>query len=429
MIKASINLQDLRRRIYLKSKKEEAHEFWGLYVHICKFETLAEAYILARKNNGSAGIDGITFEDIEEIGVAKYLKKIREELVNRTYMPQRNRKHEIPKNNGKVRVLGIPTIKDRIVQGALKLILEPIFEADFQDGSYGYRPKRTAHQAVKKIEKAIVSGKRKIIDLDLSNYFDTVKHHVLLAKIAVRIIDKEVMHLIKLMLKVNGKEGVPQGGVISPLFANLYLNEVDKMLEKAKEVTMSKGKYTEIEYARFADDIVIAVSSHSSMKWLLPKVIKRLKEELNKIQVKVNQEKTKVVNLEKGARISFLGFTLKRRRTFSGKWGVLTTPQIKKRTKVLQKIKEVIKRHRTSGIFEIMIKEINSILRGWVNYFSIGNSLNCFSYIRDYVEKKVRRYLMKQRGKKGYGWKRWSNDWLYKEVGLFDNYKLTQRPK
>ncbi|ADL12777.1 group II intron reverse transcriptase/maturase [Acetohalobium arabaticum] len=426
MIKAPISLQDLRKRIYLKSKKEESHKFWGLYVHVCKLDTLLKAYRIARKKNGSSGVDGITFEDIEGIGVLKYLKKIREELVNETYKPQENRKQEIPKGNGKVRVLGIPTIKDRIVQGALKLILEPIFEADFQESSYGYRPKRTAHQAVKKIEKAIVSGKRKVIDLDLSSYFDTVKHHILLAKIAKRVIDKEVMHLIKLMLKASGKEGVPQGGVISPLFANLYLNEVDRMLERAKEVTKSKGKYTELEYARFADDIVIAVSSHPSMNWLLSKVIQRLKEELDKIKVKVNKEKTKVVNLEKGERISFLGFTLKRRKTFSGKWGVLTVPQMKKRTALLQKIKEVIKRHRTTGIFELMITELNTILRGWVNYFSIGNSENCFSYVKDYVENKVRRYLMKQRGKKGYGWKRWSSDWLYNEIGLFDNYKLAR---
>ncbi|AGB41419.1 Retron-type reverse transcriptase [Halobacteroides halobius DSM 5150] len=424
MIKASISLQDLRRRIYLKSKKEESHKFWGMYVHVCKMDTLRKAYIMAKEKAGSSGIDRVTFEDIEEIGVTKYLKEIREELVNRTYKPQINRKQEIPKENGKVRVLGIPTIKDRIVQGALKLILEPIFEADFQEGSYGYRPKRNAHQAVKKIEKAIITGKRKVIDLDLSNYFDTVKHHILLAKVGKRVIDKDIMHLIKLILKASGKEGVPQGGVISPLFANLYLNEVDKMLERATEVTKSKGRYTEVEYARFADDIVIAVSSHYSMNWLLPKVMKRLKEEFNKIQVKINKEKTKIVNLEEGDSINFLGFTIKRRKTFSGKWGVLTTPQIKKRTKLLQKIREVVKKHRTTGIFESMIEELNSVLRGWINYFTIGDSRNCFSYIRDYVEKKVRRYLMKQRGKQGYGWERWSSDWLYNKVGLFNDYKV-----
>ncbi len=426
--KASISLQDLRKRIYLKSKKERSHKFWGLYVHICKMSTLARAYIIVKENNGSAGIDEVTFEDIEEIGVSKYLKGIREELINRTYKPQRTRKQEIPKGNGKVRVLGIPTIKDRIVQGALKLILEPIFEADFQEGSYGYRPKRNSHQAVKRVEKAIISGKRKVINLDLASYFDKVKHYILLAKIAKRIEDKEIMHLIKLILKASGKEGVPQGGVISPLFANLYLNRLDKMLERAKEVTKSKGIYTELEYARFADDIVVLVSSHPSMNWLLPKVIRRLKEELNKLKVKINKKKTKIVNLEEGERFNFLGFTIKRRRTYSGKWGVLTVPQTKKRTKLLKKIKEVIRKHRRTGIVEMMIAELNKILRGWVNYFSIGNSSKCFSYIKDYVEKKVRRYLMKERGKKGYGWKRWSKEWLYNKLGLFNNYNLTYIP-
>ena len=296
MIKTSISLQELRRRIYFKSKEEKSHRFWGLYVHVCKYETLEEAYLQTKRNNGSTGIDNISFADIESMGREKYLKEIREELISGTYRPSRNRKQQIPKSNGKYRELGIPTIKDRIVQGALKLILEVIFEADFCEGSYGYRPKRTAHDALNKLSKAIVSGKRKIIDLDLSSYFDTVNHCILLNKISSRISDDKIMHLIKQILKASGKEGVPQGGVISPLFANLYLNDVDKMLEKAKEVTMAKGKYTEIEYVRFADDIAIAVSSHPSMNGLLEKIIMRLKEELGKLKVKINREKSKVVN-------------------------------------------------------------------------------------------------------------------------------------
>lgn len=208
MIKTSISLQELRKRIYFKSKKEKSHRFWGLYVHICKYETLEEAYLQTKQNKGSSGIDNISFEDIEEIGMENYLKGIREELIKGTYKPQRNRKQLIPKSNGKFRELGIPTIKDRIVQGALKLVLEVIFEADFCEGSYGYRPKRTAHDAVNKLCKAIISGKRKIIDLDLSSYFDTVKHDILLNKIATRIQDDEVMHLIKMILKASGKESI-----------------------------------------------------------------------------------------------------------------------------------------------------------------------------------------------------------------------------
>lgn len=424
MIKTSISLQELRKRIYFKSKKEKSHRFWGLYVHICKYETLEEAYLQAKQNKGSSGIDNISFEDIEEIGMENYLKELREELIKGTYKPQRNRKQLIPKSNGKFRELGIPTIKDRIVQGALKLVLEVIFEADFCEGSYGYRPKRTAHDAVNKLCKAIISGKRKIIDLDLSSYFDTVKHDILLNKIATRVQDDEVMHLIKMILKASGKEGVPQGGVISPLFANLYLNDVDKMLEKAKEVTLQKGKYTEIEYVRFADDIAIAISSHPSMNGLLEKVIKRLKEELGKLKVKINKEKSKVVNLEKGKSIDFLGFTIKRVKNRNDKWSILTVPKASKRKELIDKIKVIVSKHRSIGILILLIKEINQVLRGWVNYFRIGNSSKCFSYIRDYTEKKIRRFLMKQRGKKGYGWKRWSSSWFYDTLGLYNDYQI-----
>lgn len=237
MTTTPIPLQDLRKRIYLKAKAEPDWRFWGLYVHVCKIETLQEAYKMAKANNGAPGIDGVTFEAIEKGRLKQFLAGIREELVTETYWPQRNRQREIPKGNGKTRILGIPTIRDRVVQGALKLILEPIFEADFQEGSYGYRPKRTAHQAVQRVAEAIVSSKTRVIDIDLASYFDTVRHDILLRKVAERVNDDQVMHLLKLILKAGGKRGVPQGGVISPLLSNIYLNEVDKMLEKAKEVT------------------------------------------------------------------------------------------------------------------------------------------------------------------------------------------------
>ena len=177
MIKTPISLQDLRRSLYIKAKAEPTWRFWGLYVHVCKLETLQEAYEMAKSNDGAPGIDGVTFEAIEESGMGNFLKQIRDELVQETYQPMRVRKREIPKDGGtKVRVLSIPTIRDRVVQGALKLILEPIFEADFQSGSYGYRPKRTAHQAVNQVAQAIVGSKTRIIDLDLRAYFDNIQH-------------------------------------------------------------------------------------------------------------------------------------------------------------------------------------------------------------------------------------------------------------
>src|SRR6267142_1354426 len=217
MTKAPVNLQDLRRRLYIKAKTEPTWRFWGLYVHVCKMETLREAYQVAKSNDGAPGIDGVTFEAIEESGAENFLTQIRDELVTNTYRPMRARKKEIPKDGGKkVRVLSSPAIRDRVVQGAMKLILEPIFEADFQPGSYGYRPNRTAHAAIDRVAKAIVEEKTRIIDLDLKAYFDNVQHYLLLEKVAKRVQDGEVMHLLKMILKATGKKGVPQGGVTTP---------------------------------------------------------------------------------------------------------------------------------------------------------------------------------------------------------------------
>ena len=250
---APIGLQDLRGRLYVKAKAEKDWRFWGLYVHVTKGETLHTAYALAKQANGAPGIDGVTFAAIEATGVEAFLAALRDELVTRTYRPLRNRRVEIPKAGGKARVLGIPAIRDRVVQGALKLILEPIFEADFHDGSFGYRPKRTAQQAIDRVAEAIVRNKTRVIDVDLAAYFDSVRHDRLLAKVARRVHDGEILHLLKLMLKASGKRGVPQGGVISPLLSNIYLTEVDAMLERAKAVT-ANGRHTYVEYARYADD-------------------------------------------------------------------------------------------------------------------------------------------------------------------------------
>src|SRR6202158_4015671 len=299
MTKAPSSLQDLRRSLYVKAKAEPAWRFWGLYVHVCKMETLHEAYKMAKRNDGAPGNDGVTFESIEESGVESFLEQIQDELVSNTYRPMRGRKKEIPKDGGKkVRVLTIPAIRDRVVQGALKLILEPIFEADFQPGSYGYRPKRTAHQAVNRVDQAIVESKTRIIDIDLRAYFDNVQHYLLLKKVARRVQDDAVMHLLKMMLDATGKKGVPQGGVISPLLSNLYLTEVDRMLEQAMATTRN-GKYTYVQYARFADDLVVLIDSHPRHDWLMKAVGKRLREELAKLQVEINEEKSRIVDLAK----------------------------------------------------------------------------------------------------------------------------------
>jgi RNA-directed DNA polymerase len=307
MTKASIDLQDLRRRIYVKAKAEPSWRFWGLYVHVCKIETLRAAYEMAKQNDGAPGVDGVTFEAVEAQGVAALLEQLRDELTGQTYTPLPARRQEIPKDGGKVRILSIPAIRDRVVQGALKLILEPVFEADFQPGSFGYRPKRTAHDAIKRVAEAIVQRKTRVLDLDLRAYFDNVRHDRLLEKVAQRVADADVLHLLKVMLKASGKKGVPQGGVISPLLSNLYLNEVDRMLERAREVTR-KGKYTCIEYARFADDLVVLIDAFKRHDWLIGAVTRRLREEFDKLQVEINDEKSCLVDLERGESFGFLGF-------------------------------------------------------------------------------------------------------------------------
>ena len=426
MTKASGSLQDLRRGIYVKAKAEPSWRFWGLYVHVCKMETRREAYALARGNNGAPGIDGVTFEAIEAQGVEDFLARIQDELLVRTYVPLRARRQEIPKDGGKVRVLSIPAIRDRVVQGALKLILEPIFEADFQPGSHGYRPKRTAHAAVHRVATAIVERKTRIIDLDLRAYFDTVRHHLLLEKVARRVNDADVMRLLKLMLKASGKQGVPQGGVISPLLSNLYLNEVDRMLERAKEATR-RGKYSYVEYARFADDLVVLIDAHPRHLWLLRAVDRRLREELAKLQVEVNEEKSRTVDLERGESFGFLGFEFRRIRSFKNKvWRAHYAPKLKKRTALLRKLKEVFRRYQSQPVNRV-VQLINPILRGWVNYFAVGHSSECFSFIQDWVEKKVRRHMSRARNRRGFGWKAWSRRWLYDELGLFHGYRVRRR--
>jgi len=426
MTNAPVSLQDLRKRIYIKAKAEPEWRFRGLYVHVCKLETLQEAYAMAKSNNGAPGIDGVTFGAIEESGAQGFPEQIRNELVEFRYLPLAVRKKEIPKDGGKVRVLSIPAIRDRVVQGALKLILEPIFEADFQPGSYGYRPQRTAQQAVLRVEEAIEPGKTRIVDLDLKACFDSVRHDVLLTRVAARVNDDDVMHLLKLILKSTGKRGVLQGGVISPVLSNIYLNEVDRMLEKAIKTTR-RGPGTQVEYARYADDMVILIDSHPRNEWLLRAVQKRLREELAKLRVEINEEKSRVVDLKKGGSFAFPGFEYRLLPGPNGRRRVQVTPRQKKRTALFTKLREVFRRQVSQPVRGV-IDEINPILRGWVNYFRIGHSSRCFGMVKDWVGKKIRRHLMRSRQRDGMGWKRWSRQWIYGSPGLFNDYRLRRPP-
>ena len=241
MTKAPISLQELRRRIYRKAKSEKEHRFWGIFVHVTKIEVLAEAYRLAKRNGGAPGIDGLTFEDVDALGVETFLQSIRDDLIAGNYKPQANRFVEIPKGDGKTRTLQIPSIRDRVVQGALKWVLEAIFEADFCPNSYGFRPKRSPHRALAEVRRSILRRMILVIDVDLSKYFDTIRHDILLEKIARRVQDPQVLHLVKVILKTTGKIGVPQGGPLSPLADNIYLNDVDWYFDGIRRKTAEGG--------------------------------------------------------------------------------------------------------------------------------------------------------------------------------------------
>ncbi len=270
--------------------------------------------------------------------------------------------------------------------------------------------------------KAILEGKTQVIDLDVAAYFDTVRHDLLLGKVARRVQDAEILHLLKLMLKASGKRGVPQGGVISPVLSNIYLTEVDAMLERAKAVTRD-GTTTYVEYARYADDLVILVNGQWRNGWLLRAVDRRLREEFTKLDLRLNEAKSRVVDLTQGEAFGFLGFIFRRLRSPRGRWWVQKMPAMRQRTALLQKLKEVFRRLDSQPIARV-IAVINPILRGWVNYFRIGNAARCFGFVRQWVERKIRRHMMRARGCRGFGWKRWSKAWIYTVLGVFRDYRV-----
>jgi RNA-directed DNA polymerase len=429
MTKAPSSLQELRRRIYRKAKSDKTHRFWGLFVHVTKIETLEEAYRVAKRNGGAAGVDEQSFSDIEADGLADFLRGIREDLLTGRYQPRANRRVEIPKGNGKMRTLQIPCIRDRVVQGALKLILEAVFEADFCSNSYGFRPQRSPHDALAEVRRSVLRRMSTVIDVDLSRYFDTIRHSVLLDKIAKRIQDPQVLHLVKQIIQVGGKLGVPQGGPFSPLAANIYLNDVDWFFDAIRRQT-AEGNYEAVNYHRFADDIVITFSGHHTKRGWAERALQRLQEQFALIGVELNQEKTKVVNLLQGEAFGFLGFDLRRVRQRSGNgYFILLTPKKKARQAIKAKIRDSIARSGASPM-PAVVQQINATLAGWVNYFRVGNASRAFSEVRDYVEMKIRTLLTrrKRRRKSSVGWRRWSNEYLYNVLGLYWDWKIQPLP-
>jgi RNA-directed DNA polymerase len=368
---------------------------------------------------------GVTVAQIEAEGVEKLLDALSQELREKVYEPLPSRHVNIPKPGGKVRGLKIPAIRDRVVQGAVRLILEPIFEEDFQPGSYGYRPGRSAHQALERVQVGLMKKLHEVIDLDLRSFFDTVRHDLLLTKIARRVRDDDLLWLCKRILKASGDRGIPQGSVIGPLWANVFLDDVDRILEQI-QVEAKQGQYEVVRYTRFADDLVVLVSSHPRARHWAAKVEQQLREELKKLDLTVNEEKSCTVNFGTGDPFDFLGYTFRwvDQRKDPSKKMVLARPQKKKRNGFLERLGEVMRRRLHVPVAKLVKEVVNPRVRGWVNYFRWGNSGDDLNYVSWQVDMKVRRFATRQRPKRrgGRAWTTWSAKDIYESWGLFHDY-------
>ncbi len=313
-------------------------------------------------------------------------------------------------------MISIPAIRDRVVQGALRLIVEPIFEADFSDSSFGARPGRSAHEAIEKVRMGLRRRRHRVVDVDLSRYFDTIRHDRMLAKVARRISDGQVLAMVKQFLKSTGDQGVPQGSPLSPLLANLALNDLDHLLDRGSGF---------ITYARYLDDMVVLAPDSAKGKAWADRALSRIRREAEAIGVSLNMEKTRIVTItDARAVFAFLGFEFRwvpSRKT--GRRYPCMTPRSKKITLVLRKVRDTLQANRHLPV-RAAVAQVNPILRGWVNYFRVGNSSRAFNKVEYHVERKVRRFAAKQRKRSGFGWKRWSRDIVYGTWGPFRDYRL-----
>ena len=416
MIKPTITLQELRATLGTRAKSVPAHRFWGLHVHVVKLDTLEAAYLEAKRNDGAPGSDGETFEGIEARGRGDFLLELAADLRAGTYRPRPYRRREIPKEGGKVRVISIPAIRDRVVQGALRLILEPIFEADFSDSSFGARPRRSAHQAIEQVRTGLRRRRHRVVDVDLSRYFDTIRHDRMLAKVARRISDGRVLTMVKQFLKSTGDQGVPQGSPLSPLLANLALNDLDHALDRGSGV---------ITYVRYLDDMVVLAPDSAKGRAWADRALARIRIEAEAIGVSLNTEKTRLVTItDERAVFAFLGFEFRWvPSTKTGRRYPCLTPRPKKVTAVLRTVRDTLRTSRHLPV-QAAVAQVNPILRGWANYFQVGNSSQAFNKVKYHVERKVRRFAAKQRKRTGFGWQRWSSAVVYGSWGLFRDYRL-----
>jgi group II intron reverse transcriptase/maturase len=420
MLKTPEKIRQLQRKLYQKAKQEKEFRFYLLYDKVYRMDILNHAYRLVKASKGACGVDGVTFVSIEKMkgGVQRYLEGVAEELKDKTYKPMPVRRVLIPKSDGSKRPLGIPTIKDRVVQMAVKIVIEPIFEADFQDSSYGFRPKKSAHQAVDDVSAQLRRGKTQVIDADISKYFDNIAHEKLLKLVAKRIVDKSILRLIKLWLKApvieedeNGKKrykgnkkGTPQGGVISPLLANIYLNVLDTMW-KVKKVQERLGA----RLVRYADDCVVVAKGHTE------RVLNGIEVVLSDLSLTLNRDKTKVVDANQ-ERFNFLGFVITVvRNPRTGRKFPLREPSKNAMKHIRAEIKGLTCKRNHTLPTEVVIEKLNQKVRGWVGYFYYGNCSRSMIALRYYLESRVfiflkRKYRMSKYPSIGY---------LYERLGLY----------
>lgn len=388
----------LRRKLYQKAKQEPKFRFYALYDRIYRHDVLAAAWEQVCSNKGAPGVDGVTIDQIvnSEGGPASLVEELHEALRAKTYRPQSVRRVYIPKPNGKERPLGIPTIRDRLVQTAVVLVLEPIFEADFLDCSYGFRPQRSAHQAVQEIQRQVESGQREIYDADLKGYFDSIPHDKLMRALEMRIADRSVLHLIRLWLQApvveegqpprRNTKGTPQGGVISPLLANVYLHWFDTFFHSAG----GPARWAKAKLVRYADDMVIMA------RYVGDRLRGWIEQTLEaRMGLEVNREKTQVVRLRwEGGSVDFLGFTF---RYVQGRRGgghfVKVSPSRKAMVRERDRLRAMTNAHCCFIPIPALIRMLNRHLAGWANYFKYGHPREAFRDLNFHVQKRLRAHL------------------------------------